>query len=255
MMALAGLVVSGLVAGILLSIEVGYRIGRRRRARLSATAPIVPPTLEASVYGLMSLLTAFTFYGAGARFDIRRNLIAQEANAIGTAYLRLDLLPPEAQPVLRDDFRQYLHSRLAAYRMIPDVKAVNASLERSGALQKQLWSDATEAVKDSGPAEKALLFTSLNQMIDVTTLRTIALTTHPPAAVFAMLAITIIASCALAGYTMSVSAIRDWVSAIAFTLVLGAAVYVILDYEFPRIGLVRIDPVDRVLAETLKKMN
>jgi len=255
MTVLSSLVISGLVAGILLSIEAGHQVGRWRWPRLPASARTVPPTLEASVFGLMGLLIAFTFYGAGSRFDIRRNLIAQEANAIGTAYLRLDLLPAEAQPVLRDDFRKYLHSRLAVYRMIPDIKAVNAALDRSEALQNKVWSDAIEAARGSGIAEKTLLFTSLNEMIDITTVRVVALTTHPPAAVFAMLALTIVAASALAGYTMAASGIRDWVFAITFALVLGTAVYVILDYEFPRIGLLRVDPVDQVLIETLKKMH
>src|SRR5437867_645752 len=142
MTVLSSLVISGIVAGILLSIEVGHQVGRRRWAGLPATARTVPPTLEASVFGLMGLLITFIFYGAGTRFDIRRNLISQEANAIGTAYLRLDLLPAEAQPVLRDDFRKYLHSRLAVYRMMPDIKAVNAALDRSEALHNKGESDA-----------------------------------------------------------------------------------------------------------------
>jgi len=139
--------------------------------------------------------------------------------------------------------------------MIPDIKAVNAALDRSEALQNKVWSDAIEATRGSGIAEKTLLFTSLNEMIDITTVRVVALTTHPPAAVFAMLALTIVAASALAGYTMAASGIRDWVFAITFALVLGTAVYVILDYEFPRIGLLRVDPVDQVLIETLKKMH
>src|SRR5262249_29504520 len=101
MTVLSVVVICGLIAAILLSIEVGYRVGLRRRVRVSDTARTVSPTIEASIFGLMGLLIAFTFYGAGSRFDIRRNLIAEEANAIGTAYLRLDLLSPEAQPPMK----------------------------------------------------------------------------------------------------------------------------------------------------------
>jgi hypothetical protein len=255
MTVLSSLVMLGLVAGILLSIEVGYQIGLRHWVGVPAGARAVSATLEASVFGVMGLLIAFTFYGAGARFDIRRNLIAEEANMIGTAYLRLDLLPAQSQPVLRNLFRQYLRSRLAVYQAVPDVKAVSAALDRSAAVQNKVWSEAVEAAKQCGPAEKALVLTSLNEMIDITTVRTTALITHPPAAVFAMLALTVVASSALAGYTMSTAGIRDRVFVAAFALVLGAALYVILDYEFPRVGLIRIDPVDRVLAETLQKMD
>jgi hypothetical protein len=248
------LVMCGLIAGVLLSIDVGHRIGIRSRLRNPLSVQTVHPTIEASVFGLMGILIGFTFYGAASRFDIRRNLTVKEANAIGTAYLRLDLLAGETQPPLREDFREYLRSRLAVYRQIPDFKGVKAALERSTALQEKIWRKTVEAAKETGPSEKSLVLTSLNEMIDITTDRTVALKTHPPAAVFAMLALTVITSSALAGYTMSPSPVRDWVSTITLAMVLGIALYVILDYEFPRIGFLRIDPVDQVLVETLKQM-
>lgn|SRR6266850_498996 len=254
MTVLSLLIICGLIAGVLLSIEVGHRIGLRKRRHHPATLQVVHPTIEASVFGLMGILIGFTFYGAASRFDIRRNLTVREANAIGTAYLRLDLLPPETQPPLREDFREYLRSRLAVYRLIVDFKAVKAALDQSKALQVKVWKKAVEAAKESGPAEKSLVLASLNEMIDITTDRTVALTTHPPVAVFAMLALTVITSSALAGYTMSPSPFRDWASTITLALVLGITLYVILDYEFPRIGLIRIDHVDEVLVETLKQM-
>jgi hypothetical protein len=251
---LSALVVCALIAGVLLFIEVGRRIGLWRRARVPHDAQILSSTVEASVFGLMGLLIAFTFYGAGERFDRRRSLIAEEANAIGTAYLRLDLLPMEVQPLLREDFRKYLSSRLDVYRAIPDINAATTALDRSSVLQRTVWKEAIEAAKGSGPAEKTLLLTSLNAMIDITTVRTVALMTHPPAAIFVLLGLTVIASSILAGYEMSARENRDWMSILIFALVLGAALYLILDYEFPRVGLVRIDPMDQVLIDTLEKM-
>ena len=91
------LVAFSLVAGMLLAIEVGRRIGRRRIASLGdAPSPGVGP-VEGAVFGLLGLLIAFTFSGAASRFDARRQLIVEETNNIGTAYLRLDLLPSDAR--------------------------------------------------------------------------------------------------------------------------------------------------------------
>ena len=253
MTALPIVTICGLILSILLLVDIGYLAGSRRM-RLRPHRKISDPTILASVFGLMALLITFTFYGAGERFDIRRNLIVQEANAIGTAYLRLDLLPPETQPELREDFRDYLRSRLAVYEQIPDVEAMQNALGRSSTVQLKIWKGATEAAKNTGPAEKALLLSSLNEMIDITTTRTIALITHPPLAVYIMLAIAVITSSILAGYAMATSQVRDWVATVTFSLILGSALYVILDYEFPRIGFIRIDPVDQVLVDTLKKM-
>jgi len=144
---------------------------------------------------------------------------------------------------------------LDVYRKIADFKALNAALDQSVALQRSVWNKTVDAAKGISPAEKSLVLTTLNQMIDITTEQTVALVTHPPPAVIAMLVLMVIASSALVGYTMSTSALRDWVSTFIFALTVSIALYVILDYEFPRVGFVRIDPVDQVLVETLKQMN
>ena len=76
--------------------------------------------LDGAVFALMGLLIAFTFSGAASRFEVRRALIVQETNDIGTAYLRLDLLPADAQPALRQDFRDYVDARLKFYASLTD---------------------------------------------------------------------------------------------------------------------------------------
>jgi hypothetical protein len=243
-----------LIAAILLAIEIGRRIGLRRRRGPEQAGMASWSTLDASIFGLMGLFIAFIFYGAGSRFEVRRSLVAEEANAIGTAYLRVDLLPAETQPQIRADFQTYVRSRLAVYQKIPDVDAARAALARSSEVQGKLWKRAVEAARASAPADRSLVLTSLNEMIDITTVRTLALTTHPPAAVFAMLFLTVLMSSILAGYSTSVSQSRDWVTIAAFALVIAAAVYVILDYEYPRMGVIRLDPVDGLLVETLEKM-
>jgi hypothetical protein len=255
MMVVPILVVCGLLAAVFLSIEVGHRLGIRHKSRLPSGVPLLSPTVESSVFTLMGLLIAFIFYGAGSRFDARRNLIVREANAIGTTYLRLDLLPRELQPELRQNFRAYVRSRLDVYRNIPDAEAFRAALDRSAAMQSNIWNKIVEATKGSGPAEKSLVLTTLNEMIDITTEQAVALVTHPPPPVFALLVLTVIASSALVGYTLSPYPTRDWVSTIIFAVMVSVAVYVILDYEFPRVGFIRIDPVDQVLVETLQKMD
>ncbi|MHB8877567.1 MAG: hypothetical protein ACYC8T_28075 [Myxococcaceae bacterium] len=112
------LVASGLFLGMLLLLDAGRRIGTRRLALDPEGAVAGGGTIDAAVFGLLGLLMAFSFSGAGARLENRRKLIAAEANAIGTAWLRLDLLQPDAQPALRDDFRRYVDSRIETYRQM-----------------------------------------------------------------------------------------------------------------------------------------
>ena len=117
--AYAPLVALSLFAALLAAQEAGFRAGRRRRSGEADTAPTGLGAVEGALFGLMGLLIAFTFSGAEARFENRRRLIVQEANAIGTAYLRIDLLPAASQPAVRDLFRRYVDQRLAGYAAIP----------------------------------------------------------------------------------------------------------------------------------------
>src|SRR5262245_54295381 len=91
-----------LFLAMLLALEAGRRWGLRRRALDPDRAASGLGSIEGTVFALLGLLIAFTFSGASNRFDARRTLAIQEANSIGTAWLRLDLLPGPAQPPLRD---------------------------------------------------------------------------------------------------------------------------------------------------------
>src|SRR5258705_703379 len=115
----------------LLVIELGRRIGTRAMAGDPVGAQAGAGVVDAAVFGLLGLLVAFTFSGAATRFDVRRQLVVEEANAIGTAYLRLDVLPAAAQPALRARFREYLESRLAPYPAMPDIAPVEAGPPRT----------------------------------------------------------------------------------------------------------------------------
>ena len=114
-------------------------------------------TVEGALLALLGLLIAFSFSGAAARFDARRQQIIDEANDIGSAYMLVDLLPSEAQPPLRDKFRLYVDSRLEAYRKMPDLVAARAEFERSKTLQHEIWTRAIAATRDSGYQPVAML--------------------------------------------------------------------------------------------------
>jgi hypothetical protein len=248
------LVIVILTAGILAAIEVGYRTGLRRRARKPDLIRGESKAIETAVFGLMALLIAFIFAGAAVRFDNRRLLIAQEANAIETAYLRLDLLPPESQRALREDFRAYLTGRLAVTRDIPDMKAVNADLEKSAILQRKVWKEAVEATRGSGTATQTLVLSAMNEMIDISTVRTGGMITHLPFLILTLLLVTILLSSFLTGYSISAYGTRDWLSAIIFAIAVSCATYVTLDYEYPRVGLIRTDAADQMLIQALERM-
>jgi hypothetical protein len=179
----------------------------------------------------------------------------QEANNISTAYLRLDLLPSEHQPKLRETFRQYVAARLAIYRKLPDIKAAREELERSGVIQDRLWREVVSAAKETqNPAVMNLVVANVNEMLDITTTRTAAAEAHLPNHVFVMLAATVLASSLLVGYGMAGNRQRSWIHIATYTILLSVSVYLILELEYPRLGFIRLDSADELLARELAKM-
>ncbi len=245
-----------LFVGMLILLEAGRRVGQRRLAYDPEGARAGLGTVDGAIFAFLGLLLAFTFSGAATRFDHRRELVIEEANDIGTAWLRIDLLPPDAQPPLRDSFRRYLDARIDVYEKIPDLDAVKEALARANALQAEIWNRAVAGCRESTtPAANMLLLPALNAMFDITTTRTANTRIHPPTIIFGMLAVAAFVSSLLAGYGMAGGKAHSWTHMICFAAVTAIAVYVILDLEFPRFGLIRVSRFDDLLVDLRKTMN
>jgi hypothetical protein len=246
--------VGALFLGMLVFLEFGRWLGRRsvRSGRLERGPGFA--SVQGAVFGLMGLLVAFTFDNAATKFDDRKRMIVEEANAMGTAYLRLDLLNADARARLQEKLRRYVDSRIATYRKLPDVIAAEAELARSEAMQNDIWSDAVASARDL-PQATMLLLPALNAMIDITGIRTAAsLYMHPPVIVFAMLCLLALLCSLLAGYGMAGTKDRDWLHLMGFAAIMALTVYVILDLEYPRLGLIRVDPVDQMIVSVRNSM-
>ncbi|MCF1710884.1 hypothetical protein L0V05_18910 [Tabrizicola sp. J26] len=240
---------------MLAMLLLGASMGRRRREKVG-TEVSGAGAVDGAVYALLGLLVAFTFSGAASRFDERRSLIVEEANDIGTAYLRLDLLPADAQPGLRDLMRRYTESRLKVYQTLPDLEASYEELALSQQLQSQIWTRALEASRRPGQdtAATMLLLPALNAMFDITTTRTMASLKHPPKAIFGMLFAICLLGAMLAGFNMGLGGRVSLLHAVTFPAVMSIAVNLILDMEHPRLGLITVDSFDQVIADTLANM-
>jgi len=246
-----------LFGGMLILLELGRRLGVKRRSRESEGERGSLGTIEGAVFALFGLVVAFTFSGAASRFNEKRALIAEEANAIETAYLRLHLLSERAQPELEDLFRRYLDSRLESYRKLPDIEAAKVEMAKSKKLQEEIWAKAISAtsLRDSHVDAGKLLLPALNNMIDITTTRTMALQNHPPNIIYALLFILGLICSLLAGYRMAVGHRRSWLHILSFALITVIVIYVIIDVEYPRAGLIRLQAFDQALVDVRTSMN
>jgi hypothetical protein len=242
----------GLFTALLGCLFLGRRLGRRDATRGTELDGL--RAIDGAVFGLLGLLIAFSFSGAAARFERRRTQIVDEANAIRTAYLRIDVLPPASQPALREDFRRYVDARLAIYRAIPDEAAVRAATGRANALQREIWRAAQNGSDEPGWRPDPFVLSALNTMVDITTTRAMASQTHPPTLIYVTLLFLALVAAVLAGYGMAGSARSSRFHPVAFALVLTATVYVILDLEYPRVGFIRIDAADQLLVDVRESM-
>ncbi|MFN7953773.1 MAG: DUF4239 domain-containing protein [bacterium] len=250
-----GLMSVALLAAMLVALELGRRYGRRWRATRGGREPAAFSTVQGAILGLLGLLVAFSFSGAAQRFDARRELVTEEANAIGTAYLRIDLLPPAAQPALRDAFRGYVDARLEIYRHIATPTVAREARRRAEGLQGVIWQQALAALHDAqSPAVWTLVVPALNEMFDIATTRMRAMVLHPPRIVFGLLAGLSLLGAALAGFELAARDEAPHLVLFAFAFTLAVTFYVIVDLEYPRLGLIRADGADQVLLDLRASM-
>lgn len=236
-------------------LHVGHRAGLRAREQ-DAGAAAGTNAVDGAVFALLGLMIAFTFSGAASRFDGRRTYITHETNAIGTAWLRIDVAPPAEQPALRALLRDYLDARFSAYQRVPDLRAAFAELERANALQAEIWAAANRAVRspEAAPGASVLLLPALNEMFDIATTRTLAIREHPPVAIYGLLFLLASAGAFFAGFGI-VGRVYPRLHAVGFAAIVSATVYLTIDLEYPRQGLIRVDDFDQALMDLRRTMD
>jgi hypothetical protein len=246
-----------LLFGMLILLETGRRLGIRRLSKESEGERGSLGTIEGAVFALFGLVMAFSFSGAAARFNEKRMLIAEEVNMIETAYLRLDLLPQPGRYDVQELFRRYVDSRLETYRRLPNMQSAEEEMARSKKIQEEIWKDAvaSSVLPNAHPDAGKLLLPALNNMIDISTTRTMALQVHPPRIVYVLLFCLGLICSLLAGYRMAIGRQRSWLHILGFTVITVIVVYVILDVEYPRAGLIRLEASDQLLVQVRESMH
>jgi hypothetical protein len=229
------------VSALLLAVaELGFRFGMRLyrandEARKSQIAGVQGATL-----GLLGLLLAFTFSMSTQRYETRRQQVLNEANAIGGTYLRVTLLPESRQARVRDLLRRYVDVRLD-FRRAGEDEAKQFEAERAGAaLQRELWTHATEAAKGGSTPLAAIFITSLNEMIDLDRARYYSLRDHVPGAVWLLVLFVASVGCFASGYGSGSTGARNRFVNITLPLLIGVVITLIADLDRPRGGLIGV---------------
>jgi hypothetical protein len=226
------------VAVVLAAVEVGFRLGRLRRRQAETEKESSVGAMVAATLGLLGFVLAFTFGLAASRFDTRRLTLVDEANAIGTTYLRAAMLPEPERSESRRLLREYVDLRVADVNPEQLQRALSGSTE----LHSRLWAQAVAAA-DKGPRSvpTGLFIQALNEVIDLHSKRVlVGLRNRIPGSIWAALYVLAILAMAQLGYHEGLASPRRSPAVLALVLTFSAIMLLIADLDRPLEGLLRV---------------
>lgn len=236
----------------LLVVESSFRIGRAHASRGHPLKDHVV-TLQAAILGLLGLLLGFSLAMSVSRFDTRKELVLAEANAIGTTYLRAQLLPETHRQNLTALLREYVQVRLAFFDAGIDPTQLAEANRSTARLQNQLWTELAAVVnQDTRSVPTGLLVESMNEVIDLHEKRLRAMENHVPAVVLYLLVAVGGVALGFVGFASGLARQRRFRSTAIVALTIAVLIAVIIDLDRPRRGLIQVsqDSMTR-LKETL----
>ena len=235
-------IVTGLLALTLAANELGYRYGLHRQGRESELSKTVSNSLKGSVFALVALLLAFSFSGTTNRYDLRQRLVLDQANAVGTCFLRAGLLDEPAASEIRGTLRRYVEVRLEHFHAgFKSGRGEELQLEIDQ-LMRDLWAEVETARRNDPEAVRtSLIVPAANEVIDLTSTRAWANHNHLPEPVLVLLLVSVFISSLLLGHSSGQAGSRHPGLWIASNVMLALVVYVVLDLDRPKRGFIQID--------------
>lgn len=232
-----------------------FAYGRGLRAREDESTHSQWNTIQGALLGLLGLLLGFSASMGESRLSTRRELILAEANAIGTAFLRADLIEDRADADrYRAFLRDYVEERLAFYDAGADARAEERASRRATEIQAEVWSIAvSNATSSRAPDIASLVVESVNAMIDAEGARHASLGAHLPASLLWLVVFVALVAIAASSYAWGHTGKRSVVAVVVLPVLIGLAFGVVLDLDSPRVGFVRSgDAPMRRLAASLE---
>lgn len=222
----------------LLLDELGFRFGRMRARLEGKESDSIVSTVVAAQLGLLAFLLAFSFGIAAQRAEDRRLVVRDEANAIGTAFLRASLLPEANGAAVKRLLREYTDLRIAAALSDENIAA---ALPRSDQIHTLLWNEAVAAAAaDSRSVPTGLFVDALNLVIDLHSTRVMAvLRSQLPIALWLVLFVLGFLSFFTIGYHNGLTAPRRSPVAIVLALAFGSVLWLVADLDRPTEGFFR----------------
>lgn len=222
---------------LLLGIEIGFRLSYRVQKRWPDQSEATVGAMVGASLAFLGFLLALITSTAVTIFNERRALVISESNAIGTTYLRAEYLEEPISTESRQLLGEYVDVRLAAL----DPEKLNASLIRSEEIHQELWKLAVSVARSSPSPTTALYISSLNEVIDIHTLRVNAhLEVRVPPAILLGLYLVAVLSMFLIGLQSGYTGKRNVIALVTMVLILSLVFVLITDLERSQQGLLQI---------------
>ena len=222
----------------LLSVELGYRLARNRQLRAQEEKESQVGGMVGATLGLLAFMLAFTFGLAGSRFEDRRQVVLSEANAIGTTYLRTQIIPEPMRTEARNLLREYVDARLEA---VQQPGKLEQAIARSEELQNRLWSQAVAATEKERSPMTSLFVQSLNEVIDLHATRIMAgLQSRVPAVIWIVLYLLGFLAMVILGYQGGLANSKRSVAVVALIVGFSLVLVLIADLDRPGQGILRV---------------
>jgi Protein of unknown function (DUF4239) len=224
-----------------LALEAGYRLGKWRHVHTAEEKETPVGAMVGAILGLLAFMLAFTFGLAASRFEARRQTVLDEANAIGTTYLRARLLPEPERTEAARLLRAYVDARLPDLQQGDVLPIIAEAIKRSEALQEQLWSQAVAAAEKKPTPITGLFIQALNEVIDLHAKRVfVGARSRIPVSIWVALAGLALLGMAAVGYQAGLSATRRSPAMLALVLGFAAVLFLIADLDRPFDGFLRV---------------
>lgn len=238
---------------ILVAIGIGIRVGAAKQRVQNAESRNQANAVQGSLLGLLALILGFTFSIALARHDHRSAEVVNEANAIGTAWLRSDLVSETRRGEVQTLLRRYGALRLeAASVSMADDGTRERLVEEAKTVFSELWALAAEEARNTPNPVTMGFAASLNDMIDALALRDAAVKRHVPEFALYILFSTFILLGGVVGFSAAIAGVRPGIPAYALVVLIVVLVFLIIDLDRPRRGLVEVNQSD--LTGTVEAM-
>jgi len=229
-----------LVALLAAAGEIGFRQGSRKRKSKESFRSLMSGT-GAAMLGLLGLLLGFTLAMAVSRWDARRDVIVNEANAIGTLWLRAGLLEKPLRGDLRDELREYTDERIALGGSRGDRAALRAARSRSESLHALIWSEVERADQPGrSPAVLSSLITAANEVIDLHELRLASIENYLPASLLLLLFAVAAVSIGFLAWAFGAANQGGRKAIVSLCILIAAVLMLIMDVNRPQRGRIEI---------------